>query len=158
MDKIKAYHAALPKSNPVSASNNTPVLAGKTNSYTRNNKFSYRSSRGRSHTKNDPSGPIISSGQELRPVTNVPMRKSTLKIFALGGLGEYGKNITVYEQDGDILVVDQGLMFPDESMLGIDFVIPDTRYLEKNKDRIVGILLTHGHEDHMALFPIFIQN
>ncbi|KKP88571.1 MAG: RNA-metabolising metallo-beta-lactamase [Berkelbacteria bacterium GW2011_GWA2_35_9] len=153
MDKIKAYHAALPKSNPVSASNNTPVLAGKTNSYTRNNKFSNRSSRDRSRIKNDPSGPIISSGQEQRPVTNVPMRKSTLKIFALGGLGEYGKNVTVYEQDGDILVIDQGLMFPDESMLGIDFVIPDTRYLEENRERIVAVLLTHGHEDHIGAIP-----
>jgi len=79
--------------------------------------------------------------------------KETLKIIPLGGLGEIGKNMTVLEYENDIIVIDAGLMFPTEEMLGIDFVIPDTTYLEQNRQKIRGMIITHGHEDHMGAIP-----
>ena len=71
-----------------------------------------------------------------------------LRIIPLGGLGEVGKNMMVYEYNDSILVVDAGLMFPDNDMLGVDYIIPDFQYLIQNRDRVVGIVITHGHEDH----------
>ena len=81
------------------------------------------------------------------------MKKKTLKVLPLGGVDEIGKNMTVLEYDNDILVVDCGSAFPDEEMLGIDLVIPDISYLERNRSRVKGILLTHGHEDHIGALP-----
>lgn len=80
------------------------------------------------------------------------MRKEAekIKVFALGGVGEIGKNMYVIEVDSDIFVVDAGLMFPEEEMFGIDIVIPDITYLQENKERVKGIFLTHGHEDHIG--------
>jgi ribonuclease J len=80
-----------------------------------------------------------------------------LKIFALGGLDEIGKNLYVYEYGRDILVVDCGMGFPDEDMYGIDVVIPDITYLVQNKERVRGIVLTHGHEDHIGGIPYAMQ-
>ena len=76
-----------------------------------------------------------------------------LKIIPLGGLDEVGKNMTVFEYGNDILIVDSGVMFPDESMLGIDLVVPDITYLVENKEKIRGFLITHGHEDHIGSVP-----
>ena len=80
-----------------------------------------------------------------------------LKIVALGGLDEIGKNLYVYEYGRDILVVDCGMGFPDEDMYGIDVVIPDISYLVQNKDRVRGIVLTHGHEDHIGAVPYVLS-
>ena len=80
-----------------------------------------------------------------------------LKIIPLGGLNEIGKNMTVYEYGGDIIVIDVGMGFPDDDMYGIDVVIPDFSYLIKNKDRIRGIFLTHGHEDHIGALPYILK-
>ena len=77
----------------------------------------------------------------------------TLRIIPLGGVGEVGKNITLVEAAGRILVIDCGLAFPDPEMLGIDFVIPDVAYLEQQRDRVEAIILTHGHEDHTGALP-----
>ena len=73
-----------------------------------------------------------------------------LKIIPLGGLGEVGKNMTIYEFDRKILIVDAGIMFPENDMLGIDYIIPDYDYLRGKGDQILGIVITHGHEDHIG--------
>ncbi|MBQ3849064.1 MAG: ribonuclease J [Clostridia bacterium] len=80
-----------------------------------------------------------------------------LRIIPLGGLGEIGKNMTVLEYENDIIVVDCGLSFPDEDMLGVDLVIPDMTYLEDNFDRVRGFVITHGHEDHIGAVPFAMQ-
>ena len=78
------------------------------------------------------------------------MAKSKLKIIPLGGLNEIGKNMTVFSYGNDMIIVDCGMAFPDEEMLGIDIVIPDFSYVVKNSDKIRGVVLTHGHEDHIG--------
>lgn len=80
-----------------------------------------------------------------------------LKIIPLGGLDEIGKNMTVYEYGGEIIVVDCGMAFPDEEMYGIDCVIPDVSYLVKHKNRIRGLFITHGHEDHIGAIPYVLK-
>lgn len=84
--------------------------------------------------------------------------KGKLKVMMLGGLNEIGKNMAVLEWENDIIIIDCGLAFPDEDMLGIDLVIPDVSYLEKNIDKIRGILLTHGHEDHIGALPYVLRS
>ena len=84
-------------------------------------------------------------------------QKSKLRIIPLGGLNEIGKNITVLEYEDDIIIVDCGLGFPDEDMLGIDLVIPDVSYLEANSHKIKGLVLTHGHEDHIGAIPYILR-
>lgn len=81
-----------------------------------------------------------------------------LKIIPLGGLGEIGKNITLYEYDGDMFLSDCGMSFPDEEMPGIDIVIPDFTYVLENKDKIKGLVVTHGHEDHIGAIPYLLRN
>lgn len=85
-------------------------------------------------------------------------RKSKLKIIPLGGMDEIGKNMTVLEYGNEIIIVDCGMAFPDDDMPGVDLVINDFTYLEKHRDRIKGLFLTHGHEDHIGALPYFLKN
>ncbi|MED3552133.1 ribonuclease J [Cytobacillus praedii] len=84
-------------------------------------------------------------------------RKTSIKLMALGGVGEFGKNMYLVEVDGDIFVLDAGLMIPENEMLGIDIVIPDITYLIQNKERVQGIFLTHGHEDHIGALSYILN-
>ena len=84
-------------------------------------------------------------------------REDTLKIIPLGGLGEIGKNMSLLQYKDDILVIDAGFKFPDEDHLGIDYIIPNTEYLEKNRSKIHGLILTHGHMDHIGALPYLLE-
>ncbi|MHC1782888.1 MAG: ribonuclease J [Anaerolineaceae bacterium] len=85
------------------------------------------------------------------------MKKKTLRIIPLGGLGEVGKNMMAYEYDDKILIVDTGLMFPENDMLGIDYIIPDFQYLLDKRSKVLGIIITHGHEDHTGAIHHVLQ-
>ena len=82
---------------------------------------------------------------------------SKLKVIPLGGLGEIGKNITAIEYENDIIVIDGGLSFPDEDMYGVDLLIPDVSYLLDNKEKVKGMFITHGHEDHIGAIPYILK-
>lgn len=86
------------------------------------------------------------------------VKKSKLRIIPIGGLNEIGKNMTAFEYGNEMIVVDCGMSFPDEDMPGVDMVINDTTYIEKNQHKLKGIFLTHGHEDHIGGLPYFLKN
>ena len=84
-------------------------------------------------------------------------KTETLKMIPLGGLEQIGMNITAFEYGSSIVVVDCGLAFPEDDMLGIDLVIPDVTYLKENIDRVKGFVFTHGHEDHIGSLPYILR-
>ena len=95
--------------------------------------------------------------EKRRRNSRFEFKKDNLKIIPLGGLDEIGKNITVFEYGNEIVLVDCGLEFPEDDMLGVDLVIPDITYLEKNKEKIKGLVITHGHEDHIGAIPYILR-
>ncbi|MBO5790596.1 MAG: MBL fold metallo-hydrolase, partial [Clostridia bacterium] len=99
--------------------------------------------------------PLPAPQKQSKKAAGAP--KSKLRVIPLGGLQEIGKNMTVLEYGQDIIVIDCGVAFPDDDLLGVDLVIPDTSYLEQNEHRIRGIFLTHGHEDHIGSLPYVLQ-
>ena len=100
----------------------------------------------------------VSKEKALKKVTEkVGFKKPRLKIIPLGGLHEVGKNITVFQYDNEMIVVDCGLSFPEDDMLGVDLVIPDITYIIKNQEKLKGMVITHGHEDHIGSVPYFLK-
>ncbi|TMD83358.1 MAG: MBL fold metallo-hydrolase, partial [Chloroflexi bacterium] len=83
-------------------------------------------------------------------------KRPRLRAIPLGGLGEIGRNMMALEYDENIVVIDAGLMFPEEEMLGVDLVLPDVTYLVERKEKVLGFLLTHGHEDHVGALPYIL--
>ncbi len=118
-------------------------------------------SGGMTHPKKKTNNPKRGSSRPDTSATrkNVSRKPALpLRIIPLGGLGEIGKNITLYEYDGDMILVDCGMSFPDEETPGIDIVIPDFSYILENKDKIKGLVVTHGHEDHIGAIPYLLRN
>src|SRR3954453_14787524 len=86
-----------------------------------------------------------------------PLPAGGLRVVALGGLGEIGRNMTVFEYDGKLLIVDCGVLFPEEDQPGVDLVLPDFGYLRERYDDVVAVVLTHGHEDHIGAVPYLLR-
>ncbi len=126
----------------------------KNNNYTNYNKYNKRDKKSylnssKSYNKKQSTG-RYSNKKAIK-------KKSPMRIAFLGGLNEIGKNLTLFECENDILILDCGMAFPDGDMLGVDLVIPDFTYIEQNKERIKGVIITHGHEDHIGGLPYLLS-
>ena len=100
--------------------------------------------------------PSLTKVTKPSPAFSQPKPNDTL-VYALGGLNEVGKNMYVIEHDEEIIIIDSGVMFPDESLWGVDYVIPDFSHLIKNQHKIKALIITHGHEDHIGSIPFLMQ-
>ncbi|MGW1741869.1 ribonuclease J [Nocardia sp. NPDC001965] len=116
-----------------------------------------QSGRGRSETPRSapPVAPAAAAQDRLAPPPKLP--KQGLRVFALGGIGEIGRNMTVFEYGGKLLIVDCGVLFPEDQQPGVDLILPDFRPIEDRIDDVVAVVLTHGHEDHIGAVPFLLR-
>ncbi len=111
--------------------------------------------------KEKPAQPNAKKAQQKRQKSSLQKKRVNLpkvKVYSLGGLNEIGKNITAFECENDIIIVDCGIGFPNDDMLGVDLVIPDFTHIQNNIEKVRGVFLTHGHEDHIGSLPYFLKN
>ena len=127
----------------------------KTKTAKSNTKNAQQAEKRRTNQKRTSSKKNFGANSKKKQTKKKPVK--SVKIGFLGGLNEIGKNITVYEFENDIVIVDCGLAFPEADMLGVDLVIPDFTYLEENREKIKGIVITHGHEDHIGALAYLLQ-
>ncbi|MBQ0098750.1 MAG: ribonuclease J [Oscillospiraceae bacterium] len=120
-------------------------------------KDSKRNTNNSKQTKNYNSKKTVKTTKTYNKTKKTPIKKPPIKIAFLGGLNEIGKNITLFECENDIIILDCGMAFPDGDMLGVDMVIPDFTYIEQNKEKIKGVVITHGHEDHIGGLPYLLS-
>ena len=111
----------------------------------------------RNKNKNEEVNKTTSKRSYNKNELNFEFKKPNLKIIPLGGLEEIGNNMTIFEYEDEMIIVDCGLEFPTDDMLGVDLVIPDVTYLERNKEKIKGFVITHGHEDHIGAIPYILK-
>ena len=106
--------------------------------------------------KNDENA-VVSALKPVHEKKNIKVARDRLKIIPLGGLEEVGKNMTVFEYGNEMIIVDCGVAFPEDDMLGVDLVIPDFSYLTKNREKFKAMVITHGHEDHIGAIPYVLK-
>ncbi len=146
--------AAGQKTEPVQP---VPSQATEKNANSHQEKIPAPQPRNQAKTPHDPKPQQAKDMKESKNPEQKKQKRSPIKIIPLGGLDEIGKNVTCYEYANDMFIVDCGLAFPDADMLGVDLVIPDFTYLEKNVNKLRGIILTHGHEDHIGSLPYLLK-
>lgn len=140
IDKVLGLSNNTQKKQPAKKATNTPAN-------TAQNKQVQNQQNKKSNQKSNQNKQGQNSNKKVSP----------LHIIPLGGLNEIGKNITLYECQGDMFLIDCGLAFPDADLLGVDIVIPDFEYIEKNIDKVKGLIITHGHEDHIGAIPYLFK-
>lgn len=157
----KVRKPAQNKSSVGNRNNNKKINAERNGVKRSYNSTNGNSPRGKSQTTKTNKNQTVkrytrgkNTGRRSKP--NVP--KPSVRAIFLGGLNEIGKNITVFECNGDMFILDCGMAFPDGDMLGVDLVLPDFTFIEENQDKIKGIVLTHGHEDHIGSLPYLLKN
>ena len=157
--KEKKNTATLSKSEPKKAKRNN-ARASKNQDASKNAPLKVKSLKGKKQGNKGQEAKKTTQSITKRMGNKKPPKKSMppVKIYSLGGLNEIGKNITSFECENDIIIVDCGIGFPNDDMLGVDLVIPDFTHIQNNIDKVRGIFLTHGHEDHIGSLPYLLKN